>query len=268
MTEVQNDPDRVLHPLRRRPDGTSRRSTWDEALDDIGARAAGVRTSTAAAVGWYMGNPGAFSYSHALWVKGFLDASARRTTTRPARRTSTTASPPRACSTARRSCAGPRPLPHASSSSCRRRQPAGLPRLRAHRAAHPRAAAGDRRRGGRVVVVDPRRSETARAFEHVRVRPDRDAWLLLSLLHVIFAEGLDDGPRVAGRRRGRGALERWPPPTRPRRPRRRTGVAAETCARWPATSPGPAAPPCTGAPARAWGASARSSPSCSTRSTW
>ena len=26
------------------------------------------------AVGWYMGNPGAFSYSHALWVKGFLDA--------------------------------------------------------------------------------------------------------------------------------------------------------------------------------------------------
>ena len=25
-------------------------------------------------IGWYMGNPGAFSYSHPLWVKGFLDA--------------------------------------------------------------------------------------------------------------------------------------------------------------------------------------------------
>ena len=25
-------------------------------------------------VGWYFGNPGAFSYSHTLWVKGFIDA--------------------------------------------------------------------------------------------------------------------------------------------------------------------------------------------------
>jgi formate dehydrogenase len=31
------------------------------------------------------------------------------------------------------------------------------------------------RRGGRVVVVDPRRTETAQAFEHVQVRPDSDA---------------------------------------------------------------------------------------------
>ena len=42
-------------------------------------------------------------------------------------------------------------------------------------------------RGGRVIVVDPRRSETARAFEHVPIRPDADAWLLLSMLEVIFA---------------------------------------------------------------------------------
>jgi anaerobic selenocysteine-containing dehydrogenase len=47
-------------------------------------------------------------------------------------------------------------------------------------------------RGGRVVVVDPRRTETAERFEHIAVRPDGDAWLLLSLLHVIFAEGLAD----------------------------------------------------------------------------
>ena len=47
-------------------------------------------------------------------------------------------------------------------------------------------------RGGRVVVVDPRRSETARAFEHIAIHPDGDAWLLLSLLQVIFAEGLED----------------------------------------------------------------------------
>ena len=47
-------------------------------------------------------------------------------------------------------------------------------------------------RGGRVVVVDPRRTETARQFEHLPVRPDADAWLLLSMLNVIFDEQLTD----------------------------------------------------------------------------
>ena len=42
------------------------------------------------------------------------------------------------------------------------------------------------------MVVDPRRTETARRFEHLPVRPDSDAWLLLSLIHVIFEEGLAD----------------------------------------------------------------------------
>src|SRR3954471_10934885 len=71
MTDVQNDPDRVLHPLRKRPDGEFERVSWDEALADIGKRLGAIpRTS----IGWYMGNPGAFSYSHTLWVKGFLDA--------------------------------------------------------------------------------------------------------------------------------------------------------------------------------------------------
>ena len=51
-------------------------------------------------------------------------------------------------------------------------------------------------RGGRVVVVDPRRTETARlASEHVAIRPGGDPFLLLAMLHVIFAEGLDRAPR-------------------------------------------------------------------------
>ena len=37
MAEVQNDPDRVVHPLRRKGDGFER-VTWAEALDDIGTR--------------------------------------------------------------------------------------------------------------------------------------------------------------------------------------------------------------------------------------
>ena len=48
-----------------------------------------------------------------------------------------------------------------------------------------------RERGGRFVVIDPRRTETAAlADEHVAVRPGTDALLLLSMLHVVFDEDL------------------------------------------------------------------------------
>lgn len=50
-------------------------------------------------------------------------------------------------------------------------------------------------RGGRVVVVDPRRTETARlASEHVAIRPGGDPHLLLAMLHVILREGLETVP--------------------------------------------------------------------------
>jgi anaerobic selenocysteine-containing dehydrogenase len=57
-----------------------------------------------------------------------------------------------------------------------------------------------RARGGRLVVVDPRRSETARiADEFVSIRPGTDALLLAGMVHTLFAEKL-----VA-----LGALEEW-----------------------------------------------------------
>ena len=48
-------------------------------------------------------------------------------------------------------------------------------------------------RGGQVIVVDPRRTETARhASEHVAVAPGGDPYLLLGMLHTLFAEDLVD----------------------------------------------------------------------------
>lgn len=50
------------------------------------------------------------------------------------------------------------------------------------------------RRGGKVVVVDPRRCETAQiADEHVFVKPGTDALFLLGLLHEVTALGVDLG---------------------------------------------------------------------------
>ncbi len=46
-------------------------------------------------------------------------------------------------------------------------------------------------RGGKLVVIDPRRTETARlASEHHFISPGTDALFLLALLHTLFEEGL------------------------------------------------------------------------------
>ncbi len=60
-----------------------------------------------------------------------------------------------------------------------------------------------RARGGKLVVIDPRRTETAAlADEHHFIRPGGDVFLLLGMVHTLFDEGLVRlgrlGPLVAG----------------------------------------------------------------------
>ena len=48
-----------------------------------------------------------------------------------------------------------------------------------------------KKRGGKLIVIDPRRSETANvADEYHAIRPGYDAALLLAMINTIFAEGL------------------------------------------------------------------------------
>ncbi|MBO3743335.1 molybdopterin oxidoreductase family protein [Actinoplanes flavus] len=55
-------------------------------------------------------------------------------------------------------------------------------------------------RGGRFVVVDPRRTRTAEhADEHLWIRPGTDAYLLFGIVHTLFAEGLATIPEYVSR---------------------------------------------------------------------
>jgi anaerobic selenocysteine-containing dehydrogenase len=56
-----------------------------------------------------------------------------------------------------------------------------------------------RERGGKVILVDPRFTETARlADRHLFIKPGSDVFLLLALLHVVFEDGLTRlGPLAA-----------------------------------------------------------------------
>ena len=89
-----------------------------------------------------------------------------------------------------------------------------------------------RARGGRVVVVDPRRTETADAAdEHVAIRPGTDALLLAAMLHVVFAEGWARLGRLEGHTKNLDKLAAFVRDLPPERVASRTGVAPETTRR-------------------------------------
>lgn len=198
FTDVQNDPDRVLSPLRRCADGSFEEVSWDTALDDIAARlTAIVARHGGGAIGQYFGNPIAFGYATGIWSGFFLtrlgghhqyssgsqDINSRFVASKLLYGAATQIPFPDLPRTDFLFMLGANPL--VSHGSAVR-----TPRIKDD-------LSGIIRRGGRVVVIDPRRTETARAYEHVPVRPDSDAWLLLSMLHVIFEEGLADTAALA-----------------------------------------------------------------------
>jgi anaerobic selenocysteine-containing dehydrogenase len=87
-------------------------------------------------------------------------------------------------------------------------------------------------RGGTVVVIDPRRTETAElASEHISIRPGGDAFLLLGMLHVIFSEGKTDLGRLEDAADGLSDVQELARPWTPERAAALAGVEQETIER-------------------------------------
>jgi anaerobic selenocysteine-containing dehydrogenase len=229
FTEVVNDPDRVTTPLRRMGAGFEPVS-WDEAMTDIADRLAAIhKKHGAGAIGWYWGNPGAFSYSHILGLNTFMlgfgprlhvfTAGSQDVNNRFVASQLLYGSPlalpvPDVLRTDFLVVIGANPIvSHGSVLT--------VPRIK------------DRmhdivKRGGRVLVIDPRRTETAAQFEWLGIVPDGDAYLLLSLLHVLFAEKLVDRTRLARQADGAGWLEQLARPFSPETTAPRTGIEPDT----------------------------------------
>ncbi|TML22376.1 MAG: molybdopterin oxidoreductase family protein, partial [Actinobacteria bacterium] len=86
-------------------------------------------------------------------------------------------------------------------------------------------------RGGRFVVVDPRRSRTARAADrYVPIRPGTDVHLLLGLVHELFARDLVAPGRLAEHVAGLDVLPELVAPFAPAVVAPRCGVDADTIA--------------------------------------
>ncbi|MFF7371507.1 molybdopterin oxidoreductase family protein [Streptomyces tricolor] len=213
---VDGDPDRLRTPLLREH-GTLREATWEDAFDAV---AAGLRPVVERygpdAVGVVLGNPNVHTMAGGLYPPVLLGA----LRTRSLFTASTVDQMPKHVSsgllfgdayaipvpdldhTDHLLLIGANPL-ESNGSLCTAPDFPG--RLKALKA-----------RGGRLTVVDPRRTRTAKlADRHLAIRPGTDALLLAAMAHTLFAEDLVDlghlAPHVQGLDELRDALADFTP---------------------------------------------------------
>jgi anaerobic selenocysteine-containing dehydrogenase len=193
LKALHEDPDRLRAPLVRR-DGELVETTWEEAFEEIARRLPPILEAHGRnAVGVYLGNPSAHSLSGILYGRALLKGLG----TKQIYSASTVDQMPKQVSsglmfgtmlsipipdvdrTDHMLILGANPL---ASNGSLMTAPDMRGRLRAIRD-----------RGGKVVVVDPRRSRTAEhADEHHFIRPGTDALLLAAMVREIFDTGLAD----------------------------------------------------------------------------
>lgn len=228
LADLHTDPDRLRHPMVR--EGTSWREIgWDEAFDLVASRIQEVQKAHGRdAVAVYQGNPTA----HSLGLLTFGQLFTRKLGTRNCFSATSADQLPHMLAafqmfgdglmmavpdidrTEYFLCLGGNPL---VSNGSIMTAPDMRGRLKALRA-----------RGGKVVVVDPRRTETADvADRHLFIRPGTDALFLLSMLQVIFAEGLARPGRVGNFLDGLDELERVAREYAPEATAAATGIAPD-----------------------------------------
>ncbi|PTQ69388.1 molybdopterin oxidoreductase family protein [Pseudomonas sp. GV071] len=191
LQDIQHDPDRIRQPMRR-VGSEWQAIEWDEAFDLVANRLADIQARHGQnAVAIYQGNPSVHNYglmTHSNYFLGQLKTRNRYSATSvdqlPHHLTShlmyghgLLIPIPDIDHTDFMLILGGNPL---ASNGSIMTVPNVEKRLKAIKA-----------RGGKVVVVDPRRSETAAiADQHIFVRPGQDAALLFGVLNTLFEEGL------------------------------------------------------------------------------
>ena len=230
LQDVHADENRLRHPIRKTTASCWEEVTWEAAFDEIAKRTITIRGQYGSeSMAVYLGNPTVHNYGSLLFSRTLVNAIGR-----PQLYSATSVDQ----------------LPHHFAASYMFGHSMLIPVPDVDRTdfmlimgANPLASNGSlmtapgiadrlrgvRSRGGRVVLVDPRRTETARlADEHYFIRPGRDVWLLAGLLHVIFADQLDDQGHLVQLTNGRDLLRQLVAEITPDIAATRTGIAADT----------------------------------------
>ena len=216
LKPLHEDPDRLRAPLVRR-DGELQPATWDEAFAEIERRLMPIIEEHGRdAVAVYLGNPSVHNLSGLLYNPVLLRAlgttnvyTASTVDQRPKEITSglmfgtmLSHPVPDLDRTDYLLVLGANPFESNGSLATAPDWPGRLRRIR--------------ERGGRFVVVDPKRTKTAEeASEHIAIRPGTDALLLMAMVNVLFAENLADlgpaGEFVVGVEQVEAAARDFPP---------------------------------------------------------
>jgi anaerobic selenocysteine-containing dehydrogenase len=190
LKQLHEDPDRLRTPMVRGDDGELHPATWDEAFAEVERRLMPIiETHGRDAVGIYLGNPNVHNMSGTLYPRFLI----RALGTRNVYSASTVDQRPKEVS------AGlmfggmlSYPLPDIDRTDYLLMLGANPYESNGSLATAPDwpgRLEAIIERGGRVVVVDPKRTKTAEhASEHIAVRPGTDAHLLMAIVHVLFAE--------------------------------------------------------------------------------
>jgi len=207
---VHDDPDRLRGPVKRNAQGGFDPVSWPEALELAASGLARVRERHGRhSVATYWGNP--IIHNHgalllrsavikALGTRNNFGASSQDTSPRFATSyylygSSLVLPIPDLDRTHYLLCVGANPVVSNGSAMT-------APNVRAR-------MRGIRERGGKVVMIDPRRTESAReADEHVPVRPGSDAGLLLAMSALLVREGLAPLERIRTQVSGWDEIER------------------------------------------------------------
>ncbi len=229
LADVYDDPDRLRRPVRRRGDDWEEIG-WDEALDLVAdGLADALNRHGRNAVGVYLGNPNAHALGSATHAVPFVKS--LRTHNRFSASTVDQA-PHQLIAWQMFGHQLLLPIPDLDRTSY-------LLVLGANPMASngslmttpdfPNRAKAIKRRGGRIVVLDPRRTETAKiATEHVFVRPGGDVVVLLAMLRTVLTEGLARPPAYVD---GLDELTELVDPFTPTLAEQVSGVPAETVER-------------------------------------
>lgn len=196
LQDLHQDPERLRTPIRRTDKGWQP-MTWDDAFDLAAQRLDAIRRQHGRnSLGVYLGNPNVHNHGAMIAMTPFLRALGTRN------RFSATSNDQLPHMLASLEMFGHQillPIPdldHTDVLICIGANPVAsngslmtVPDIR-------RRLNALRERGGKLVVIDPRRTETGqRADEFHFIRPGTDALLLMAMVHTLFAENrVEPGP--------------------------------------------------------------------------
>jgi len=199
LHDVHYDKDRLKYPVRRTDHGWQQIG-WDEAFDEVTQNLKRIQAEHGRnAVATYLGNPTVHNHGALLFAPKFIKSLHTRN------RFSATSVDQLAHHLAAYLMFGHQlllPIPDLDRTKLfliLGANPAVSNGSMMTAPGMPRRLQEIRRRGGKVILIDPRFNETARlADRHLFIRPGTDVLLLLALLHVVFEEGLTAiGPLAA-----------------------------------------------------------------------